>query len=102
MMTVATTYTITFGLFRPEGAPISEDEWNLFLTQEVCPLLDSFSVSDCLGFWKGNPEPCRMLTFISHEFEDGIAIHAIASHYKARFQQESVMINSFASFPDLI
>lgn len=101
-MTVATTYTITFGLYQDGNTPISEDDWNLFLTSEVCPLLKSFSIRDELGFWNNEPEPCRVLTYISHAFEDGISIHAIASHYKARFNQQAVMINSFASFPDLV
>jgi hypothetical protein len=101
-MSVATTYTITFGLFREDNSPITEDEWNLFLTQEVCPLLLSFSVRDELGFWGGEPEPSRVLTYISSDFMDGISIHAIATHYKARFKQQAVIINSFASFPDFV
>jgi hypothetical protein len=101
-MSVATTYTITFGLFRENSTPITEDEWNLFLTQEVCPLLLSFSVRDELGFWGGEPEPFKVLSFVSQEFMDGISVHAIASHYKARFNQRAVMINSFASFPEFV
>ena len=45
-MTVATTYTITFGMFIPDGSCVSEDEWHLFLTQQVDPLLNSYSVRD--------------------------------------------------------
>jgi hypothetical protein len=100
-MSVSTTYTIVFGLFAPGGC-ITEDEWNLFLTQEVVPLLPSFSVREELGFWNGEPEPCKVVTFISDDFEYGIAVHAIARHYKTRFDQEAVLINSFASFPEII
>lgn len=101
-MTVATTYMITFGLYRPGGEPVSEDDWNLFITQEVCPLLPSFSVRDELGFWDGEPEPSRVLTYISSTYEDALSIHAIASTYKARFHQQSVIINSIASFPEYV
>ncbi len=101
-MSVATTYTITFGLFRDNSSPITEDEWNLFLAQEVTPVLVNFSVREELGFWDGEPEPFKVLSFVSQEFEDGISVHAIASHYKARFNQRAVMINSFASFPDFV
>jgi hypothetical protein len=101
-MSVATTYTIVMGLYRDNTNPITEDEFNLFLTQEVCPLLRSFSVREELGFFEGEPEPCKVITYVSTEFEDGIAIHAIATHYKARFNQQAVMINSFASFPDFV
>jgi hypothetical protein len=101
-MTVATTYTITVGLYRADQDPITEDEFNLFITQEVCPILPSFSIRDELGFWNGEPEPCRVITYVSTEYEDGISIHAIATAYKARFNQKAVMINSFASFPDIV
>jgi hypothetical protein len=101
-MSVATTYTIVMGLYRDNTNPITEDEFNLFLTQEVCPLLKSFSVREELGFFEGEPEPCKVISYVSTEFEDGIAIHAIATHYKARFNQQAVMINSFASFPDFV
>lgn len=101
-MTTSTTYTITFGLFCPGGSPITEDEWNLFLTSEVCPLLKSFSVRDELGFWNGEPEPCRVLTFVSHSFDDGLAIQAIARAYKTQFDQDAVMINSHTSFAEVV
>jgi hypothetical protein len=101
-MTVATTYTITFGLLQGNNTPVTEDQWFLFLTSEVCPLLKHFSVRDELGFWNSEPEPCRVLTYVTQEFNDGISIHAIASHYKARFNQQAVFVNSFASFPDLV
>jgi hypothetical protein len=101
-MTVATTYVISFGLFRPEGEPVSEDEWNLFLVEEVCPVLESFSITDALGFWRGEPEPCRQLTFITQDHWDATTVHAVASHYKDRFNQDSVLVNSFSSFPDLV
>lgn len=101
-MTVSTTYTLTLGLFRETANPITEDEFNLFITQEVVPLLPSFSIRDELGFYYGEPEPFRVLTFVSNEFEDALSIHAIASAYKTRFQQQAVMVNSFASFPEYV
>jgi hypothetical protein len=101
-MTVSTTYTLTFGLFRENQDPITEDEFFLFIDQEVTPLLKSFCIRDELGFWNTEPEPARVLTYVSNDFEDGIAIHAIAVAYKTRFKQQAVMINSFASFPDFV
>jgi hypothetical protein len=101
-MTVSTTYTITFGLYRPGGEPVTEDEWNLFMTQEVCQLLSSFSIRDELGIFDGEPEPSRVLTYISSTYEDALSIHAIASSYKARFDQQTVIVNSVASFPEYV
>jgi hypothetical protein len=100
-MTVATTYTITFGLFA-SGCAITEDEWHLFLVQHVDPLLTSYSVRDELNIWKGEPEPSRVLTYISTEYEDALCIHAIASTYKQQFDQKAVMVNSFASYPEYV
>jgi hypothetical protein len=101
-MSTATTYNITFGLYKDGNTPITEDEFNLFLTEEVVPLLDSFSISDTLGFWNGEPEPCRVLTFISSDYDDGVTVYGIALSYKKRFDQEAVMVNSFTSFPELV
>lgn len=101
-MTVATTYTITVGLFRGDNQPISEDEFFLFIEEEVAPLLDSFSIRDELGYFGGQPEPCRVITYVSTDYEDGIAIHAISTAYKTRFDQMAVMVNSFASVPEFI
>jgi len=101
-MSVSTTYTIVFGLMRDGGLPVTEDEWYLFLTQEVSPLLPSFSVRDELGFVEGEPESCRVLTYVSTCYEDALSIHAIAVTYKTMFDQHSVMVNSFASFPEYV
>jgi hypothetical protein len=101
-MTVSTTYTVSFSLIECSGKPVTEDDWYLFLTQEVSPLLQSFSIRDELDFFDGDPLPSRVLTFVSNEFEDALSIHAIASAYKTRFQQQAVMVNSFASFPEYV
>lgn len=101
-MTVATTYTITFGLFTSDGSCVSEDEWHLFLTQQVDPLLDNYSFRDELGIWEGEPEPSRVLTYTTTEYEDALCIHAIALTYKQRFRQKAVMVNSFTSYPEYV
>jgi len=101
-MSVSTTYTIVFGLMRGNGQPVTEDEWYLFLTQEVSPLLPSFSIRDELVFFDGEPQSCRVLTYVSTCYEDALSIHAIASTYKAMFNKHAVMVNSFASFPEYV
>lgn len=101
-MTVTTTYTISFGLFLPDGGQVSEDDWNLFLVEEVCPLFQSFSVREELGFWQGEPEPIKVLTLISDDHEDGISVFTLAQTYRDRFNQEAVLVNSYTSFTDLV
>jgi hypothetical protein len=101
-MTVATTYTITVGLFQGNNQPITEDDFFLFIEEEVAPLLRSFSIRDELGYFDGEPEPCRVITYVSTDYEDALAVHAVASAYKERFDQLAVMVNSFASIPEFI
>lgn len=101
-MTVTSTYTISFGLFTLEGDCISEDAWNNFLVEEICPVFQSFSIREELGFWMGEPEPIKVVTVISDDHDDGIAVHGIAKAYKARFDQEAVLVNSCTSFTDLV
>jgi hypothetical protein len=101
-MTANTTYNIHLGLFVPGSEPVSEDDWNLFLVEEVCPLFQSFSIRDELGFWRGQPEPVRVITIISDDHEDAISVFGIAKTYCERFDQENVLVNSFTSFTDLV
>jgi hypothetical protein len=101
-MTVSTTYCVYFGLTENDGTFITEDHFNLFLTQEVCPLLKNYSIRDELGFYNGTPEPTRVLTYITDKYEDALKIHAIASHYKARFNQDTVLVNSYSSVTDAV
>lgn len=88
------TYQVYLGLNLPgTTVPVSEDDFNLWLVEEVCPLLDSFSLRDELGFWKGEPEPSRVITYISCDVEDHKLIEAIALSYCHRFHQEAALIN---------
>lgn len=105
-MPLTTTFTITFGLFRPGrlGA-ITEDEWNRFLVDHICPLLDGFSIREELGFWKGDLERCRVLTTVSIDQDPAdlaLVVHAIASNYRDRFSQEAVLVSSYNSVTDLV
>jgi hypothetical protein len=102
-MTVTTTYIISFGLFIPDGGVVTEDEWNRFLTEEVCPVFTSFSVREELGFWNGEPEPIKVITIISDNDElSAVGVYAIAQTYRNLFNQEAVLVSYFDSITDLI
>ena len=102
----ATCYTLSFGLFRQieDGpiTPITEDEWNLFVIKEVCPLFKNFSVREELGFWKGEPLPIKVVSYITSRFDDGVSVYGLAQTYKQMFGQETVLINSYTTFPEFV
>lgn len=104
-MPLTTTFTITFGLFKKYQGVVTEDEWNLFLVEEVCPLLQGFSVREELGFWGSDPEPSKVLTVIACEQDPidlALTVHAIATSYRDRFEQEAVLVNSWNSVAELV
>ena len=38
-----------FGLLKPDGTTISEEEWQSFVDKSVCPLFEGFTVIDAFG-----------------------------------------------------
>jgi hypothetical protein len=104
--TTTTTYEVAFTLSRPGLPPVSRDETDLFLVQEVCPLVGKFRVIEALGFDDGNPQPQLVLTTTAPGTTDDaadvyLALLAIALHYRERFGGE-VTITSHDSTVDFI
>lgn len=95
---MATIHTATFGLSVPgRTVPVSEDEWNLFLVEQVCPLLPSFSVREELGFWQGEPEPCKVITVIAPHGAAPVIdaqLRQVARLWAVAFEQEAVLVTS--------
>lgn len=89
-------HTASFGLSVPgQTAPVSEDAWNLFLVEQICPRLVSFSIREELGFWQGEPEPCKVLTVISSSGSAAATdahLRDIARLWAITFEQESVLV----------
>lgn len=111
-MSSTTTFELTLGLTIPSpdaNQPesfIEPDAFDLFLVQEASPLLRSFRITESLGFWQGEPEPCVVLTYISAPDEDTdqayLKLHAIATAFKARFSQQAVLISEYNSISVLV
>lgn len=87
-----------FGLLGPQG-PISEADWEKFLLDEVTPRFpNGLTVLHASGHWKpaGGPlqrEASRVLEIVYDESPKARRLmDQIAAIYKARFQQESVMV----------
>lgn len=95
---VMTQTTLYFGLNRPQGAAISQAEWQGFVDGEVTPRFkDGLTVFAAQGQWLGNDgkvarENSRALMLIhSPDKASEQSIEALRAIYKQRFAQESVM-----------
>lgn len=90
--------TLYFGLNRPQGAAISDAEWQGFVDGEVTPRFkDGLTVFAARGQWLGNDgklarENSKALMLIHRPDKASEQnIEALRAIYKQRFAQESVM-----------
>ena len=95
---VMTQTTLYFGLNRPQGAAISDAEWQGFVDGEVTPRFkDGLTVFAARGQWLGNDgklarENSKALMLIHRPDKASEQnIEALRAIYKQRFAQESVM-----------
>ena len=107
--TTATTYLVYFGrniptpqLGHEATCRITDEQFNKFIRDNVVPRFQSFSITDGIGYWKGERESVSIVTIISEHYFDAIDVHRIAKEYCQQFDQEAVFINSLSSFPSLI
>lgn len=99
----ATTYQIVFGReIDILNRKVSNVDLDLFIQAEVLPRFDSFTVTHCVGYWKGKPEDVCVITIVSDDYYDGISINKIAETYKKKFYQDAVLVNTFSCFPNLV
>jgi Protein of unknown function (DUF3574) len=87
-----------FGLHGSAGM-ISEPEWALFLAETVTPRFpDGLTVLQANGQWRGQgnrleQEPARVVEIVHDDSPDARSrINEIVTIYKARHQQQSVMV----------
>jgi hypothetical protein len=87
-----------FGLHGSAGM-ISEPEWTLFLAETVTPRFpDGLTVFQANGQWRGpgnrlEQEPARVVEIVHDDSLDArTRINEIVTIYKARHQQQSVMV----------
>jgi hypothetical protein len=77
----------------PDAGTISKAMMQTFIREEVCPRFDGFTVTEGVGFWKGEQENVTILTFITDEVDN---VTAIAEAFKTAFRQESVLMTEVA------
>jgi hypothetical protein len=77
----------------PDAGTISKAMMQKFIREEVCIRFDGFTMTEGVGFWKGEQENVTILTFIT---EDEKSVAAIADAFKVAFRQESVLMTQTA------
>jgi hypothetical protein len=77
----------------PDAGKVSKAMMQTFIREEVCPRFDGFTVTEGVGFWKGEQESVTILTFITDEVDN---VREIADAFKTAFRQESVLMTELA------
>jgi hypothetical protein len=94
-----TEVELFFGRNVPARAPVSEEEWQRFLDDEVTPRFpDGFSVANLLGQYRNRSgmivreSSKELLIVLAGSLADRTKLNAIRDAYKRRFSQESVLL----------
>lgn len=96
--TLLTRTELFFGLSRPDGGSVTDQQWEAFLTTTVTPLFPAgLTIIDARGQWQESSgkiarEPSRILVIL-HEptLEANAKIEQIRESFKKQFAQEAVM-----------
>lgn len=96
--TAMTRLELMFGMSRRGGRGIGDQEWRVFLAEEVTPRFpDGLTVLPGYGQWRNSGqkvtrEPMRLLLIVFEPAVDSeTRIEAIRAAFKRRFQQDSVL-----------
>lgn len=80
-----------FGLSVPDGSNVTNKQWEQFVSNSITKRFDGFNIVDSRGYWKGKPEPSKIVTIIVKQ-EQLKDIEVIAKDYAQQFHQDSVML----------
>jgi hypothetical protein len=90
--------TLYFGRSIPGGGNVSDEDWKRFEAEVIAPAFpQGYSVLDAHGRWRGNDgntigEDSTIITLVHpDDTTTAAAVRAIASNYRERFHQESVL-----------
>lgn len=102
----STTYLMHMGAHYTDnsGVPrtVNNGLFNRFISEEVLPRFQSFTIMHADGFWQGKGEPIRVVSITTADQDEAAQIHGIAKRYCERFNQEAVFINALTSVANLI
>lgn len=89
---------LLFGMKKPDGDDVTEDEWRAFLDAEVTPRFpDGLTVLTGYGQWRatsdrvGSETSRVLLVWLKPSVANNDKIEAIRMAWKNRYKQESVM-----------
>jgi len=95
-----------FGLYKPDGTIISENEWERFVDEYITPRFKrGLTIVDAAGQWMGgNGELIKektkiIILFHRNSGEKKAAIEYIRDKYKELFDQEAVV--KVTSYPEI-
>jgi hypothetical protein len=87
-----------FGLNRPDGTQVSEEQWQTFVTEVVTPRFpEGLTIVPAAGQWQSGAvihrEPSRVLILLrpARRDEANARIEEIREAYKTRFNQDAVL-----------
>jgi hypothetical protein len=81
-----------FGTGRAGGAPVSDEEWRVFVDEVISPRFPGFTDWMAEGHWKTERERTHIVQIL-HKRRGGEErkVAEIIAEYKRRFRQESVL-----------
>jgi len=86
-------FQLFLGRNSPSAGTVTKGMMSDFIRQEVSPRFDGFTMTEGVGFWKGEQESVTILTFITDEAHK---VAEIADAFKVAFRQESVLMTETA------
>ena len=100
------TTQLYFGLSKQDGSVVSETEWNTFFTTILVPAFDGLTTISSQGAWLNTETSvvgteASKLVIIVDERDDDLSqsINKVVENYITSFNQQSVLVNTFASSP---
>ncbi|MEM7020741.1 MAG: DUF3574 domain-containing protein [Pseudomonadota bacterium] len=82
-----------FGLVKPGGTPISQQEWKAFEENTLASTFPGFTVVDAVGYYQHHSLPSKLVILVIDD-DDLSKAEWVASIYSEHFEQESVMLTT--------
>ncbi|KZN30133.1 hypothetical protein N480_04080 [Pseudoalteromonas luteoviolacea S2607] len=81
-----------FGLSKPNGGVISQQQWLKFETGPLAQAFEGFALVDAAGYYKGSKEGAKIVTLYNATTKDWVTAKALARQYCRLFDQDSVLV----------
>ncbi|KZN47017.1 DUF3574 domain-containing protein [Pseudoalteromonas luteoviolacea] len=81
-----------FGLSKPNGGVISQQQWLKFETGHLARAFEGFALVDSTGYYKGSKEGSKIVTLYNATAHDLATAKELAREYCRLFGQDSVLV----------